>query len=611
MSDATSIGSVLNQRVNANKSREPDTPDLKIVKIPKDIKRSDHQQRVSGKVIQKDDDGAINIRTNKGDITLKTEKRINVKEGDIVEVKITSGNTNASIAVIQKQINKTTQNTASHYTNIQTKDGLHIGAPIQELVNGAPIEVEAFPTNLLPTLTNMNNETLIYSAASLSNAQLKIKDAFASDTQVNVLLNDITKINIQSLPETLLAQPLENKQASLAFSSALLQSPITEVPLYFIAAKTTSNLQPSPIRTSISSPNNTVPPVLSEVKITDTNPPLTKILSSSLSKDSTKFIESIENIFSNTSEKAGNTHATLVGFTENKHLPVIRMTAPQSRSDQHYVLQTPITDILLGTQIELDITQTKPPNISTQSQLILQGTMPINVNSAPFLTPEIWQAMQEAHFALIQTNPQAAKAFSNIIPNAATPAQIQTTALFFIAALRSGDLQSWMGEKTIETLKSAGKGDVVNRLNSEISNLSRFITEPSPQEWRTLSLPMAWQNDIHKLILHYRKESNGSADNDELNNGTKTRFVMNVNLSQIGKVQLDGLFIGNPEGIGRMDLILRTEQKFSQSMRQEMRISYKNALDATNFTGELSFQGQIDGWVNITPEIESEFIEDV
>ncbi len=46
-------------------------------------------------------------------------------------------------------------------------------------------------------------------------------------------------------------------------------------------------------------------------------------------------------------------------------------------------------------------------------------------------------------------------------------------------------------------------------------------------------------------------------------------------------------------------------------MKQEMRIAYKNALAQTNFTGELSFQGQTYNWVEISPDIDSEFIEDV
>jgi len=83
---------------------------------------------------------------------------------------------------------------------------------------------------------------------------------------------------------------------------------------------------------------------------------------------------------------------------------------------------------------------------------------------------------------------------------------------------------------------------------------------------------------------------------------------MDLNLSNMGKVQLDGLFIGKDS---RLDLILRTQQKFSETMKMEMRQTYRDALEDISFSGELSFQDKVDQWVNITPDNKSEFLEDV
>ncbi|PCI99727.1 MAG: hypothetical protein COB14_05950 [Alphaproteobacteria bacterium] len=614
MSDPTSIGYVLNQRVNANNAADSATPNLKIVKIPKSLERNDRPQKLRGEITQKDNDGTINIRTDKGNITVKADQRTDIKKGDIVEIKIDKGNPPQSINIrpAPKQIPQTeiqtSQISVAHYTQITADINLPPNLSAQELINGAPIKVAVFPAQQLSTITDINSEKITTNATLISNLPLIIQSGLTTNSPLQILSTDINSSALPILSETLSATLPIDQNTEIFIFSASLQQPSTEIPLYFIAAKTVSNPAAIPIGISKTSPETPITPTLLEIKITDITQPLTEIYAPALSEKHAETYLTARESSPPSHEKAGETHAILVGFTENKHLPIIRITAPQSRADQHYTLQTPVSDIPVGTQIGLNITQST--TIAPALNAPLTAPLP-SLSSASFFTPEIWPIMQEIQTTLTQINPQTATAFSNIIPNAAAPAQIHTSALFFMAALRSGDLQSWVGDKAIETLKRAGKGDLINRLGSEMSSLARLSSEPAPQEWRTLSLPMAWQNDIHKLVMHYRREDESGSDSEENGTGTKTRFIMDVKLSQMGKVQLDGLFIGNPEGVGRLDLILRTEQGFSQAMKQDMRVAYKNALEDTNFTGELSFQGQIDGWVNITPDVEAAFVEDV
>jgi len=72
-----------------------------------------------------------------------------------------------------------------------------------------------------------------------------------------------------------------------------------------------------------------------------------------------------------------------------------------------------------------------------------------------------------------------------------------------------------------------------------------------------------------------------------------------------------GISLGDPNGIGRLDLVLRTEEGFSKSMKMQMRQAYKSALEETQITGELSFQGKTDLWVHISPDQESNFEKEI
>ena len=73
-----------------------------------------------------------------------------------------------------------------------------------------------------------------------------------------------------------------------------------------------------------------------------------------------------------------------------------------------------------------------------------------------------------------------------------------------------------------------------------------------------------------------------------------TRFVMDLSLTRMGEVQLDGIVRGQ-----RLDLIVRTQMPVSESMQEAMKKAYADALDGSNIYGELGFQGDLKQWVRV------------
>ncbi len=299
------------------------------------------------------------------------------------------------------------------------------------------------------------------------------------------------------------------------------------------------------------------------------------------------------------STKIGETSAVLQGFTQNKNFAVLRILAPDSLAGQNYALQVPIEDIPVGSKLSINIIKSEP-----------QSALPPPLTPSYYLTPQSWSIFQEIEQALTQTNPQAALIFNNVIPNSAAPLQMGATILFFIAAMRSGDIQGWLGDKVVNALKRAGKSDILGRLGQEMLGLARLNSDSISGDWKALSLPLAWQNEIYKIVLYYCKENNDHSSNPQ-GVGKKVRFIMDLYLSQMGKIQLDGTFARISENIGRLDLILRTEQSFSESMKQEIRQTYSKALSETKTSGELSFQDHLDSWVCITPDEVKKYRENV
>jgi hypothetical protein len=221
-----------------------------------------------------------------------------------------------------------------------------------------------------------------------------------------------------------------------------------------------------------------------------------------------------------------------------------------------FILHTPEPGAILPPGTELALVSPEGQRITAAPLIPTAGTIqtaPLPPYPLAALTPEGWPILDQIYQGLAAAAPQAAASLMNVTPNPGNPGQVMPAALFFIAAMRSGDLQGWLGDKALESLKTAGKSGLLSRLTQEGGVLSRLSNEPLSGDWRGMAFPMGWQNELHKIALYYKREER-DAEESETANGTKgTRFIMDLTLTKIGRVQLDGYCRGKS-----FDLILRS-----------------------------------------------------
>tara|TARA_R110002095_G_scaffold62103_1_gene52461 strand:+ start:4529 stop:6301 length:1773 start_codon:yes stop_codon:yes gene_type:complete len=590
MSDASSIAALLTQTITAN-ARSSGAAKAEIVVLPQLLQALEQAATLRGQIAAIAEDGTVTINTDKGQVVIRTDQSARLQEGAAIEIKIESGNPPA-----QALLRPAPQQTSAPATP-QTEQSLpHINLPqtvtLANITNGAPLEVRAYSP--AQGITQPYIEPLQSSVAPLPTLNTSIQSP-----TINGSINTTSATQAQSNSLTLsLAAPLSAPTDIPDITLKPITPQIT-TPFRSIAA----HILTTPLQDMVT---NTYTPDVSRLEtIQIERIAMADYTPAPRPETSARADNHADNkeTFALLNTRAGTTHAVLEGFTQNQNFAVLRITAPYGLSDQHYALQVPIEDIPVGAKITLNILKTAQ-NPTT--------TLPLPALTAPYyLTPSLWPIFQEMEHTLTQVSPQAAQVFNAVLPNAAAPSQLGTGVLFFVAAMRSGDIQGWLGDKTLEVLKRAGKADLMGRLGREMSGLARMNADTISGDWRGLSLPLAWQNDIHKIAIHYRREDDNDDDANGAPSGNKTRFVMDLDLSQMGKVQLDGLFTRQSESVGRLELVLRTEQGFTQSMKQEMRQAYKNALSETQITGELSFHGQPDSWVRITPDTVKEYAADV
>jgi hypothetical protein len=287
--------------------------------------------------------------------------------------------------------------------------------------------------------------------------------------------------------------------------------------------------------------------------------------------------------------------AQVTGFTP-QNLPLVTVQWPGTKIPQSFVLQGTPNNLQLGSQLQL-IPKTTPQIINTIA------TNPAGALKTTFTNPLFqgfqWPALDDLILTLQQSNPQLATSLVRTLPNAGNPGQIATNAMAFIAAVRSGDIAGWLGNQKTDALRQIGKSDILNSLTqSGRAGAPAPTAEVAPMgEWRAVPLPMFWEGEIHKITLYTRREDGDEKKKE--NQGGQTRFVFDLSLSRMGDIQLDGLLRDK-----RLDLVVRAQNGFSLPMQQTMRQAYSGALENTELTGELNFQGSTKNWVHVLEQKE-------
>jgi hypothetical protein len=268
--------------------------------------------------------------------------------------------------------------------------------------------------------------------------------------------------------------------------------------------------------------------------------------------------------------------ATVMGFTP-QNFPIVAMEKPDGTFSQNLVLQSPAQNISVGSRIIFSVL----PNVQTQT-----------VPPAPLMQPyPLWPALDDIYQTLLQAAPELAQAMARTVPSPASPGQMGAAALLFVAAARSGNLDGWLGESKMEALQKIGKGGFLSRLNQDAGNILRANADAPSGEWRSYPLPLLWQNEIARVMLHIKHDPPQSGKEEQEGS---TRFVMDLDLTRMGEVQLDGLLRGK-----RLDLIVRTQLPVSLSMQDALRKAYADALQDTDIYGDIAFQGDFKGWMQV------------
>lgn len=208
------------------------------------------------------------------------------------------------------------------------------------------------------------------------------------------------------------------------------------------------------------------------------------------------------------------------------------------------------------------------------------------------VTPNIlaaWPAMEESLAALAGSG-LAAASESLTAKSAQGGAKLTNSLLFFLAAAGRAGPGAWVGPGAERELASTSPS-LLKNLQSDIRRMASLPGE-TIGEWRPIVLPFdarGTEAPLAALLLQQRGDidpdaGGGQHGDEEHEQDESQRFILQVQFSVLGDIQLDGAIRQTT-----FDLTVRSANGFSEPLKQDLEGLFYGSLAANGFSGGISF----------------------
>ncbi|MGM0560782.1 MAG: hypothetical protein ACQETX_06925 [Pseudomonadota bacterium] len=165
----------------------------------------------------------------------------------------------------------------------------------------------------------------------------------------------------------------------------------------------------------------------------------------------------------------------------------------------------------------------------------------------------------------------------------------------FLAALSNPQRTSAWLSTLLRQLPDAQQAtpDQRERLGQDLEWLRHLSGRTDSEGWRFYMIPLQHEQRLDFLRLHLRQDQGRQADDEA--EDAPTRFVVDVDFTKLGPLQLDGLLAH-----GNFELVLRSRQPLPQSLQDSLAEVLWAAGASSGLESRLSFQSDGD-WAPLPP----------
>ena len=206
------------------------------------------------------------------------------------------------------------------------------------------------------------------------------------------------------------------------------------------------------------------------------------------------------------------------------------------------------------------------------------------------IAAKTWDDLSEALKTLVGSDPaRLVQVAQTALPQPG--AKLSSQMLFFLSALKGGDLKGLFGDTTLRLIDKERPG-LLGRLGSDFQTMARLADEPQSGDWRLALVPLWTGEKLEQLRFFWR----GGGGEEGGESEEETRFVLDVELSQLGRLQIDGLVKAKRH---HLDLIIRSDQPLPAEMRADIAEIFDTAQSTLGLGGQVAFQAAPGNFVAI------------
>jgi hypothetical protein len=196
-----------------------------------------------------------------------------------------------------------------------------------------------------------------------------------------------------------------------------------------------------------------------------------------------------------------------------------------------------------------------------------------------------WTKLSQAIAQLGMQDPPAAHDMMAALPQMGH--KLASGMLFFMAAVKGGDLQQWLGKRAVSALESQ-LPELAAKLKGEMGQIQQLMLHSPLDHWSGVMIPMLHEGQIDYARMYLRDEQSEGGEKQG-GKGKDQRFILEVEMSHLGEMQFDG-FVRQGQAKKQFDLIIRTVRPLPSEMDNEIRALFETAMGTTGYTGYLAFQ---------------------
>lgn len=588
---------------------------------------------LSGFIINRDNNGNPILRTNQGDITFASNFFLKIGSEVTIRIEHSSGGNLAHILSVNgqepeiavKQSGFANEPDIIIGDNSKNNDAGNI-ATYNKNISGKAIQEQTESHNIRQTMIKgffslTEKSQLSTAAATLplpslkieNNSQLILKIATITPPPTENISKPTAEGAKNNLPQSYMQTNTEVKNISQPMNHNIENDNISGK----LIQEQNPNNKPSDIRQTQTEGTNKLPSLQTPQENANKPP--------------------YNNATITTEKSAGN----ITGVIENEGKQISLQTTetkPHITATIAGKLQTGET--ILHTQTGIIRLQTKSPIPFPQGSIIGFEVVEINEqgvlenNSASTITNATVSASSPAPLTQLARNAGALnnifillsgiggsssdKFIQTTIPSTVTPQNnihspeqqpknhnIIAPLLNFISALKNRDFRSFLGNDNVRWLENNGHENLLKKAEGEFLSIARQFTEPSAHNWQSLFFPIAVDGELQQIRFFIKRDRKQKEKEGKNVKEEDTRFVLEMDLSQLGEMQMDGFVrrsSENKENI-RFDLIIRSHQELPVNIQQEISYIYNDIGELTGYRGSIIFQTGDNFPVNPMEEI--------